>query len=266
MRRYLKMYRAYAKQYYLGQLQYKFATYSWLVGKILEPLIYLILWREIAVQNHGQVNGMTTNDVIAYYIILMVVNQFTFTDLIWKFSAYVNSGEFSSNLLLPAHPIHKDIAENIGYKLFSLPVILAAAIITSFYFHVAYDFTFSQILLFIPVLMAAFLFRFLFEWTISLSSFWFINMKGISSLYYILILFFSGRVVPLSMFPEQLQTLVEYLPFRYMVSYPIEILVSPGSTIPMGGVVNMAVWIIIIVFILNLFYKTSVKRFMGEGI
>ena len=55
------------------QFQYRAATYMYLVGMVAEPVIYLVVWTTIADQNGGSVNGITTNQLAAYYIVWTLV-------------------------------------------------------------------------------------------------------------------------------------------------------------------------------------------------
>jgi ABC-2 type transport system permease protein len=266
MKRYLIFYKAIVKQYFLGQIQYRVVAYSWLVGKILEPLIYLIIWVTVSNLKNGEINGLTTDYFISYYVVLMIVSQFTFTDLIWRFGNQINSGDFSNKLILPIHPLHYDIAENIGYKLFSMPVILLSAILTAMYFKAVFNITVIKIVIFLPIVLLSWLLRLLFEWMVSLSAFWFVNVKGISTFYYVMLLFFSGRVIPLNIFPLYLREIADYLPFRYMISYPIEILLNNYSvSYIIENTFIQTLWLGSVIFILVIVYNLGIKKYTAVG-
>ena len=65
----------------------------------------------------GQVGDYDAADFAAYFIALMLVNHLTFTWIIWEFEWRIRQGMLSPILLRPIHPIHKDIADNVTYKL-----------------------------------------------------------------------------------------------------------------------------------------------------
>ena len=54
---------------------------------------------------------------------------------------------------------------------------------------------------FIPAVLLAFLLRFLFEWTLALAAFWTTRVSALNQAYYVALLFLSGQVAPLSLFP-----------------------------------------------------------------
>jgi len=53
---------------------------------------------------------------VSYFIILMLVNQFTYTWVMFDYEYRIREGFLSFALLKPVHPIHSDIADNIMSK------------------------------------------------------------------------------------------------------------------------------------------------------
>ncbi len=70
---------------------------------------------------HGR---YTAAQFAAYFIVFMLVNQLTYTWIMYEYEYRIREGMLSPALLRPVHPIHADIAENISSKLISLPVML----------------------------------------------------------------------------------------------------------------------------------------------
>ena len=114
------IYKSYFRLALLEQLQYRIAMLIWLIGGIIEPLMYLVVWRTVAQQQGGSVGGYSENDFVVYFIALMMVNHGTFTWIMWEYVFRIRTGQFSVMLLKPIHPIHNDIAYNVGYKILTL--------------------------------------------------------------------------------------------------------------------------------------------------
>ena len=71
--------------------------------------------------------------------------------------------------------------------------------------------------------------------------------------------FFSGAFIPLSLFPKWLKGITDILPFRYLYSFPIEIILSRKENISLtNGFFSLLIWDVIMVgivyFILKLIY------------
>ena len=97
------------------QFQYRVAMAIWMINRIVEPTIYLVVWTLVA-EASGSVGGYAADDFAAYYIVLLVVNQLTFTWVMFEFDYRIRSGSLAFALLKPIHPIHSDIADNLGLQ------------------------------------------------------------------------------------------------------------------------------------------------------
>ncbi len=135
----LGVYRAQFKTTIAGMLQYRGALVIWLLELVLEPLIYLAVWRAVAHAQGGNVDGFTAGDFAAYFVATMMINHATFTWIMWQFDFRVRQGSFCPQLLRPVHPIHKDIADNIGYKLLTLSVMAPVALALGTAFQARFD-------------------------------------------------------------------------------------------------------------------------------
>ena len=103
-----------------SQLQYRAATYFWMIGMLAEPIVYLVVWTTIAEQQGGSINGITTGQFAAYYIVWTLVRNMNivFTPFGWEWR--IREGELSAALLRPLHPLHDDLAAFAGWK----PVVI----------------------------------------------------------------------------------------------------------------------------------------------
>ena len=102
----------------------------------------------------------------------MVVNQLTFTWIMYEFEYRIRQGQLSPLLLKPLHPIHGDIAENITYKALTSVVLVPALVLLVLAFRPALHPEPWTVAAFVPALLLAFLLRFLSGWTLALAGFW----------------------------------------------------------------------------------------------
>ena len=58
------------------QWQYRANLAMYILYWLVSPIIYLSVWTSIATVN-GDVKGLTANDFITYYMILLIVDQLT---------------------------------------------------------------------------------------------------------------------------------------------------------------------------------------------
>ena len=61
------------------QFQYRAAMAIWLIGRVVDALVFLSVWTAVAHSQGGQVGDFSTGDFAAYYIVMMMVGHLTFT-------------------------------------------------------------------------------------------------------------------------------------------------------------------------------------------
>jgi ABC-2 type transport system permease protein len=245
---------------------YRASLLIWMIGQVLEPLIYLIVWSLVSNSSGGSVGGYTTGEFAAYYILLMLVNQFTYTWIMWEYEYRIRQGSLSFALLRPVHPIHSDVADNISSKLITMPMILAAALVLSLIFHPTVSTHPWAVALFFPALLLAFAVRFLLEWTLAQAAFWTTRVSAINQVYYVLMLFLSGQFAPLSLYPAPVQVIAYVLPFRWLISFPLDLFTGRLSvTEAFIGLGAQLAWLIVAYILFRVVWRAGVKVYSAVG-
>lgn len=248
------------------QLQYRVAAAIWLIGAVVQPTVYLVVWVTVAQTQGGSVSGLTVADFAAYYIILMFVEHLTFTWIMWEFDWQIRDGSFSRYLLLPVHPIHDSITENIAYKLMGLVMLVPAGMLLAWTFQPNFNFQLNNLLLFIPVFVIAFLMRFLIGYTLGLAAFWINRVQALNTTYFVLQLFFSGRLTPLELLPAPLRTIADILPFQWFTAFPVELLLGrvDSAELPRALLTQLA-WLVAVYFLFRFVWKRGIRKYSAFG-
>jgi ABC-2 type transport system permease protein len=248
------------------QFAYRGALAIWLLALLVEPVVYLVVWTTVARSQGGMVGGFTSGDFAAYFTLLMVVNQLTFTWHFYEFEWRIRNGFFSPLLLRPVHPVHNDVAENLTFKLLTFAVVAPVAVLLLIAFDASLSPSPWTLLAFVPALLLAMALRFLLEWTLALAAFWLTRVSAINQAYYVSMLFLSGQVAPLELFPPIVQVIAGVLPFRWMVAFPVETLLgrlSPTETLV--GLGAQLVWIGLALALLRVGWRAGVRRYAAVG-
>lgn len=93
-----------------------------------------------------------------------------------------------------------------------------------------------------------------------------IDEKGIVNMFMVISDILSGLTIPLVFFPDWLQKISNFLPFRYVSDFPFRLYV--GNITINEGIIGLGVqiiWIIIIVFISNLLMNKALKKAIIQG-
>lgn len=266
MRAYLDIYSTQLRTQLAVQLQYRVAMLIWLIGMVVQPVVYLVVWSTVAEHQGGEVGGFTANEFAAYYILYMIVNHATFTWIMWNYEYYVRDGTLAGLLLRPIHPIHQDIADNLAYKALTLVVVLPVALLLAWVFDAHFNWQWWSVPLFFLALLLAGLLRILSEWTLAMAAFWTTRVGAINQIYFVIMTFSSGSLAPLALFPQVIQQAAYLLPFRWMISFPLEL--ALGRLTPQQAFTGLAVqliWIGLILLLLNGIWRIGVRRFSAVG-
>jgi ABC-2 type transport system permease protein len=249
-----------------AELQYRAAGVIWLLGSIVEPLIYLVVWSTAARAAGGALEGFTPPDFAAYYLVLMVVNQLTGSWLMHEMQWRIQNGSLSFLLLRPLHPVHGDLAENLAHKLVMLVVMLPAAALVGWGFAARFETGALSLAAFAPAFALAFALRFAVEWVLALGAFWTTRVLAVNQAYFAVLFFLSGRAAPTELLPGALEALALALPFRWMVAFPVEVLlgrVAPRE-IALGLAIQLA-WLGVALAGSALLWRRAVRRFSAVG-
>jgi ABC-2 type transport system permease protein len=267
LRDYVTLYIARFKVEIAGMLAYRGAIAIWTLGLIFQPLVALVVWTTVAKSQGGSAGGFSASEYAAYFIVLMVVNHLTFIWQAWEQEWRIRTGWYSPILLRPVHPIHQDVTTNLSFKLIGLVAVIPAAIILSFAFDAKYaDTSVLDILVFIPALILAMTLRFIFEWTLGLIAFWMTKSSALLQLFGTLSLFLAGQIAPLALFPEPVRILASILPFRWMLSFPVEVFLGQRSGVDMLiGLGLQLLWIGLSLLALRYLWSRAVARYSAVG-
>ena len=266
MKRYLDFYLASARIAILQQFQYRVANYFYMIGMIAEPVIYLVVWSTIANQQGGTVAGYTAGTFAAYYIVWTLVRNMNivFTPYGWEWR--IREGNLSMELMRPMHPIHNDIAYFVGNKVVAIVLWIPIAIFLSWFFKPVIDFAWMKALVFFIAIWGAFLIRTMLLSLLGMITFWTTRVSAIFELYFGLELILSGRLVPMTLMPQWVQNLSNYLPFKWTFYFPIDALVGNMSTRELWMGVGMQIfWITIGASFLSLIWRSAIKQFSAVG-
>ncbi|HXF61287.1 MAG TPA: ABC-2 family transporter protein [Caldilineaceae bacterium] len=266
MAAYAEIYWVQLKTQLAVQFQYRVAMLIWLIGMVIEPVMYLAVWSTVARYQGGEVGGFTAADFVAYYLLMMLVNHATFTWIMWEYEYRVRDGTLSALLLRPIHPIHGDIADNLAYKALTLTVLLPLALLLAWLFRASSQWQWWSLALFLPAVALAGAMRMLAEWTLAMAAFWTTRVNAINQVYFVALYFFSGWIAPLDLFPQFVQQAAYLLPFRWIIYFPIELglgRLSPQQAL--AGLAAQVIWIGLLLLLLKLIWRAGVKRFSAVG-
>lgn len=245
-------------------MQYRSFFFVLAFGWMVPPLAAMFVW--IAAGDSGSIQGFTSRSFIAYYLVLILVNQLTYAQSNWTLGDVIREGSLNFWLTRPMPVIWNLLASEIAGKvvtlIFVIPVILILALVLKPEIHT----TPLQVLMASISLLMGWMLRFLWGYWLALLAFWSSRADGLLAVQDALVFLFSGILAPVALLPGVLQTVASWLPFRYMVGLPIEILIqiSDGSDM-MRALSIQAGWLTVTICLAVLLWKQGLRRYNALG-
>ena len=249
------------------QWQYRANLFMYIFYWLVSPIIYLAVWTSIANAN-GSVNGLTANDFITYYMILLICDQITSNILIHIFAFKVQDGTLSGELIKPIHPMLTNaLVNDIAFKALNMMILTPIWIVLALLFKPDFaSVSINGILTSIPVLLLGYSINFLLSGVITSLAFWTTRVYSIQEFYYALILLFAGQFVPLKLMPTLIQNIAKFLPFQLFMYLPIQMIQGNlSSTEIVEGYIAGVVWLVVALVLFRWIWREGVKRYSAVG-
>ena len=244
--------------------QYRGFFFLLAFGWMTQPLIFLFVWSSAAA--FGAIGGYARGDFVAYYLVLIVVNQLTFAQTNWTVGDLIRDGTMNTILLRPIAPIVDTVAAETAGKVVFLSFAVPVAGLLLLVLSPADVRLPGDPILFVITLLAAWALRFLWGYWLALTAFWSTRSNALVLMQDALVFVFAGQVAPTALLPGGLRTAAEWLPFRYMLGFPVEVLlgrVPEGA--PARGLILQIAWLTVAGVLAYSFWRLGVRRHAAVG-
>jgi ABC-2 type transport system permease protein len=254
--------------YFLTQwasfVAYRVVFFLYAMWAILPPLIYLAVWSTVA--GASGIAGWSRGEFVAYYLTFMVVNHLAGSIEIHTASWEIRQGEISGRLLLPIHPGVRTLASNVGYKAIGMFVVVPGVLLLAALFRPEYHTTPGLVVLGVLATLGAGALQFLVGYTVALLSFWITRADAVTQLNEVLLILLAGQIAPIALLPDALRALATALPYRYMLSFPVEVLTGRlgGGGIALGFGLQTT-WTVAAWFLMRLVWRRGVRHYSAVG-
>ena len=256
--------------FFSGESLYKKQILAWLIADIIKVVGLCFVWMSAS----KYTSDITRNYVVTYYILLMLISKLT-TDRTIEFGiGNILSGRFSNLLIKPFNYLTEYLGINIGNNFFRTILFLPAFLVALFLvkranlwmFNIA-GFSIVEILLIALSIVIGFLINFFIGNTVALIAIFVKEVDGIRVFYYNIFSMLSGEFIPFAFLPTIGQQVMTFLPFRYTLSFPIELIINSLSIQEMQfGFVLSLLWLAVCIVIYKIFYKISLTHYEAEGL
>lgn len=245
-------------------MEYRITVVIWMLTIVL-PLIMMAAWLSIA--ERGPIGSYDRNRFVSYYLAALVVRNITGMWFIWEMDSDMRLGSLSFRLLKPMDPIVHYLAVALSSKPFRVLILGPVYVIVVVFFPglnwVADP---VRLLLFVASMTGALGILFLMQYTIGLTGFWITRSLSVNDAWFFTYSLASGYLVPLDLFPPAVRDVLLFLPFRYTMSFPVELLTGRMTAVEtLLGIGVQWLWAGLLYVICRWVWKRGLQRYSAVG-
>ncbi len=231
------------------------------------PLIMLAVWIGKAQTSGGTLGGFTVQGFAAYFLAAWLSQQMIVAWVSWEMDYQIRQGILSSKLLRPLDPFWEHLATHVTERFVRFPFmfgILVVGLLVVPGTRLTPDVTHA--LLYFVSIQIAFMIRFMIAYCVGILAFWFDQATAIDELYFVVAAFLTGGFAPLEFYPQWARSIIEWLPFPYLIYYPVQILigeVTSSETVRIMGV--QLIWLILFGVLRIFLWQRGIRRYGAVG-
>lgn len=242
----------------------QFAVY--MISTVVTTVVGLFIWTTI--EASGANLPVDRKFLVSYYLMLAVVQMLASTWHSEYLATVIRNGELNSWLVRPGSYLLNLVANNLAEKVVKLMAILPllGLIWLPYRESFAVPTDFDRWLLFAPAVAGAAVINFSLVTAVGSLGFWLDDNTGIARSQHMIRGILSGQIVPLALYPEWSQGLLQWQPFRFVLSFPLEILLADIETRALLlGFTSMALWAVAFVALSYVTWQRGIRAYNAVG-
>ncbi|EKD32163.1 MAG: hypothetical protein ACD_77C00163G0002 [uncultured bacterium] len=263
----MKKYRQVFINSFAQYFAYRLNFILWRVRIVISIIMSYFLWTAVFTSER-QVFGYSQNRIITYILLTIFVNGIVLSTQTAQVATEINFGTLSKFLIRPlnffAFNMARDLSDKVINTFFSIPEFILLFILLKPPIIIQTEPLF--LILFITALALATILYFEIGMILSFIGFWSNETWAPRFLFFILVAFLSGNYFPLDILPQNIYRILEYLPFTYLVFYPLKIYLGELSPIFIyRGFGIVAIWTVLFYFLMQFIWQKGLKIYTSEG-
>lgn len=257
-----------AKITFKAQLAWRFDIATNVIFTIAKIIFAYLIW-DFIFTDQEIIAGFTFHSMLSYYIINSFLSQLDMSDGVSnEISARIRGGTFSKYMVIPVNIQGYFIAQTTGASVFYVLFNLIAALVWIFIFRIKFAFSANPLFItsatFLVLLGLVFLIQ--LNYFLGLLTLKFQDIYLFLMIKNNLLLFITGTMIPLTLLPEKLVTVMRFLPFYYVNYLPSMLLIGRNGDEIMYGLLLLPSWVLFFVIVNKITYKRLRVKYDGVGI
>ncbi|QQG40960.1 MAG: ABC-2 family transporter protein [Candidatus Levyibacteriota bacterium] len=248
-------------------LTYRLSFILWRLRTVLQLLTIYFLWSSL-IPHQKTLFGYSQSLMLTYVIGTSFISSIVLSTRTHEIGENINSGNLSAFLARPIGYFGYWFARDMGDKLGNITFSLIELAFLFFLINPPLFFQTDVIylLFFITTIFLGIILHFCIGSLLGMIGFWSPEVWAPRFIFFILIGFFAGSLFPLDIFPKPIFNLLQFMPFSYLLFFPLKIYLGQLS-VPqiMQGISISLVWIIFLSGCLYFVWRKGLKMYTAYG-
>lgn len=250
--------------YFQDGIAYRASGLIWITTDLVTAVTMPLVWAAAA--KGGAIEGYNASDFVLYYLVMLLLNSFITSHILWEIANEIKDGQFSTALVRPMSFYQVTFLRNLSWRLirtmmfapiFVILLYLYRGLLEQSTVYLGWEFWVSLVL--------GHLVSFTFVMAMSMIALFTQEAVSVFELYYIPMLFLSGQLFPVKMLPMWAQSISKWMPFYYTSGAPTEILIGRLNTGVHEVLLIQLGWVLLAYFTAQVLWKKGLRHYTAVG-
>lgn len=264
--------RKYGYAFLLGfkrTLEYRLSFFLTMISCLFPMVIQYYLWTSMYAHSTDPfIFGYSYRQMILYVLLASLLTLVVSAGFEWDIASDIKEGGLNAVLVRPVSYVLYRICSFLGGKI--LQVLLSLAIIAVLLlFYPPIDGRLWQLrdmVLFVAALWNGVVMNMMIFYCLSMMAFWISEVWGVFAGFGVVSSLFSGGVFPIEVFGAVVNRLLDYLPFKYVVYFPVNVLTfRVTGTAVLEGIAIQLGWMALLAVLARVIWQTGTKKYVSIG-
>ncbi len=203
--------------------------------------------------------------MVLYLIFSIYITRFLKSYSQYQITNDIRDGGINKYFVKPINHMMYFMFYELGDKFLKLLILF----VPIFYLKIIHDIYIGDsfyVCLVVNVYFMSYVLTFLIFYILSLLAFYFTEVGKIFVAVDLIIVFFSGGIIPIDFFGERMVEVLSYLPFYYLIYFPLDIVIKEYSYINiLIGLTIQIFWILIFFIISKFLWNRGKSKYSAFG-
>jgi len=263
----MKKYWQIAKNTWDETVSFRLNFVMWRVRVVLQILTLYFLWFSI-LPKETSFFAYSQSHILTYILGTSLISAFVLSSRSYSVGDEINRGDLSNFLIKPINYFFYHFARDISDK--TMNIVFSITELTILFFilrpplFIQTDALYFS--LFIIATLLALLLYFFFNFLLGMVGFWSPEVWAPRFIFFTVITFFAGGLFPLDILPQKIFTIFQFLPFSYLLYFPLKIYLGQLSLnqIFQGMAITM-IWVLLMYLVVKFVWQKGLVVYTAQG-